>query len=137
MQIRRFSADLKTKIPGGHPGLYGVPIQLDRTQLNTQNMEELSQRFNGLPILLNRAMIVVAMYLEPHGSMDEHPAPVPILFLVTRGSGFVRIGGPAGETQPVTAGDAVLWPAGLDHTVWTEDEPLEAIVIDGPPEREQ
>src|SRR6266702_3534532 len=112
MQIRRFFSDLKTKIPGGHPGLY------------------------GLPILLNRPMSVVAMYLEPHGAMDEHSAEVPILFLVTSGRGFVRLGGPNGETQSVSAGDAVLWPARLDHMVWTEDEPLVAIVIDGPAERE-
>ncbi len=136
MQVRRFSADLKTKIPGGHPGLYGVPIQLDRAQLDTQDMEELAQRLNGLPILLNRPMLIVAIYLEPHGSMDEHPAEEPVLFLVTRGRGFVRIGGPTGETQSVTAGDAVLWPARLDHKVWAEDEPLEAILIHGPAERE-
>jgi quercetin dioxygenase-like cupin family protein len=137
MQVRHFSIDLKTKVPGGHPGLYTVPIQLDPALLNTQDSEVLARRFNGLPILLNRPMIVVAMYLEPHGSMDEHSADQPILFLVTKGSGFVRIGGPDGETRAVSAGDAVLWPAGLDHKIWTEDEPLEAIVIDGPAEREQ
>jgi transposase len=37
----------------------------------------------------------------------------------------------------VSAGDAVLWPAKLDHMVWTEEEPLAAIVIDGPAEREE
>ena len=137
MHIRRFSPDLKTKIPGGHPGLYGVPIQFDRAHLPTQNLEELAQRLNGLPILLNRPMLVVATYLEPHGSMDEHSAPAPILFLVTAGRGFVRIGGPTGETRSVTAGDAVLWPAHLDHKVWTEEESLEAILIDGPAEREE
>src|SRR5258708_17028664 len=137
MQVRRFSADLKTKIPGGHPGLYGVPIQLDSGQLNTQDLGALAQRLNGLPILLNRPMIVVAMYIEPHGSMDEHSADEPILFLVTHGKGFVRIGGSSGETRIVTAGDAVLWPAKLDHKVWAEDEPLEAILIHGPAEREQ
>jgi quercetin dioxygenase-like cupin family protein len=137
MQVRRFSADLKTKIPGGHPGLYGVPIQLDSAQLDTQDTEVLAQRFNGLPILLNRPMFVAAFYLEPHGYMDEHPAEEPVLFLVTRGRGFVRIGGPTGETQSVTAGDAVLWPARLDHKIWAEDEPLEAILIHGPAEREE
>jgi quercetin dioxygenase-like cupin family protein len=137
MQVRRFSADLKTKIPGGHPGLYGVPIQLDRAHLPIQNLEELAEHLNGLPILLNRPMLVVAMYLEPHGSMDEHSAAVPILFLVTAGRGFVRVGGPSGETRGVTSGDAVLWPAHLEHTVWTEEEPLEAILIDGPVEREE
>ena len=137
MQVRRFSADLKTKIPGGHVGLYGVPSQFDRANLPTPNLEELAQLVNGLPILLNRPMIVVAIYLESHGSMYEHSSEVPILFLATAGSGFVRIGGPEGEIRPVTAGDAVLWPAQLDHTVWTEDQPLEAILIDGQPEREQ
>src|SRR5579884_3102029 len=132
MHVRRFSADLKTKIPGGHPGLYAVPIQVDRAQLPTQNLEELAEQLSGLPILLDRPMHVVAMYLDPHGSMDEHSAQVPILFLVTAGRGFVRIGGPTGETRSVTAGDAVLWPAHREHMVWTEEEPLEAIVIDGP-----
>ncbi len=127
---------MRTKIPGGHRGLYAVHIQFDTAHANAQDREALAQRFNGLPILLNRPMIVLAMYLEPHGSMDEHSADQPILFLVTKGSGFVRIGGPNGETRSISAGDAVLWPTGVDHTVWTEDEPLEAIVIDGPAERE-
>ena len=137
MHIRRFSADLKTKIPGRHPGVYGVPIQLDSAHLFTQNMEEISQRLNGLPILLDRSMIVVAMYFEPHASIDEHSNEVPILFLVIAGRGFVRIGGPNGEARSISTGDAVLWPAQLDHTVWTEDEELQAILIDGPSEREE
>ena len=136
MQIRRFSADLKTKIPGRHPGVYGVPIQFDRADLVTQDVEEISQLLNGLPILLNRPMIVVAMYFEPHASIDEHSSEVPILFLVIGGKGFVRIGGPNGEVRPISTGDGVLWPAGVDHTAWTEDEELQAILIDGPAERE-
>jgi quercetin dioxygenase-like cupin family protein len=135
MQVRRFSPDLKTKVPGGHHGLYGVPIQIDRAKVFEQGMEELSKRLNGLPILLNRPMVVAALYLEPYGSMDEHSAEVPILFLVTRGKGFVRIGGPGGESRSVSAGDATLWPAGLDHMVWAEDEALDAIIIEGPAER--
>ena len=136
MQVRRFSPDLKTKIPGNHEGMYGVPIQFDADRFATSEQREaLAQRMNGLPILLNRPMYVNAMYFEPHGHMEEHSADVPILFIVIQGKGFVRIGGPDGETQEITAGDVVLWPAGLDHMVWTEDESLEAIVIDGPPER--
>ena len=137
MQIRRFSSELKTKIPGRNPGVYGIPIQLDSAHLFTQNKEEIAQRLNGLPILLDRPTIVVAMYFESHASIDEHSAEVPILFLVIGGKGFVRIGGPNGEVQQITTGDAVLWPAKLEHTVWTEDEELQAIVIDGPPEREE
>lgn len=137
IQICRFSADLKSKVPGGHPGIYAVPIQFDSSSIPLARMNEFAQRVNGLPLLLDRPLAVLAMYLEPHAAMDEHSADVPILFLVTGGTGFVRIGGAEGETRTISAGDAVLWPSQLDHMVWTEDETLQAIVIEGPAERTQ
>lgn len=108
---------------------------MDSSAASAQDAKALARRANGLPILTDRPLLVLAMYLDPHGAMDEHSADQPILVLVTGGSGFVRVGGPSGETRPVSAGDAVLFPAGLDHTIWTEDQPLHVIVIDGPPER--
>src|SRR5579859_1099726 len=135
LDIRRFSADFKTLVPGGHRGLFAVPIQLDRADLPTNDIDALVQRYHGLPILLNRSLAVVALYLDPHGAMDEHSAGEPILLLVIGGSGWVRIGGPDGETRAISVGDAVLWPAGLAHTIWTEDDPLRAIAIEGPAER--
>lgn len=135
MQVRRFTPDRKTKVPGGHPGLYAVPIHLDRAHLPTEDLDELARRLDGLPIVLDRPLLVAALYFEPHAQMDEHSAEQPILFLVVGGGGFVRLGGPDGETRLVSAGDAVLWPAGVDHAVWTEDEALQAIVVEGPAER--
>jgi quercetin dioxygenase-like cupin family protein len=129
LQIRRFSSDLKVKIPGNHPGLYGVPIQLMRTQLPPEKQEAFARRVNGLPLLLDAELQVEAMYFDPHASIEEHSADHPILFLVTNGQGTVRIGGPAGETREIQAGDAVLWPAHIDHAVWTDGEVLSAIVI--------
>src|SRR5579883_1789950 len=38
MQIRRFSPDLKTKVPGGHPGLYAVPIQIQNTGFSPERL---------------------------------------------------------------------------------------------------
>jgi quercetin dioxygenase-like cupin family protein len=135
VETRRFSPDLKTKVPGGHSGLYSVPIHLDRAHLPTGDLDELSRRLNGLPMLLDRPLVVVALYFEPHAQMDEHSAEQPILFLAIGGRGFVRVGGADGETRGVSAGDAVLWPAGVDHAVWTDDEALQAIVVEGPAER--
>lgn len=137
MQVRRFGEEVKTKVPGGHPGVYAVQIQADREHFAGRDLEQVARRLNGLPIMLNRPGLVVAMYIEPHGHIDEHSSDVPILFLVTSGRGYVRIGGPQGETREITVGDAVLWPPRLDHTVWTEDEALAAIIIDGPAEREE
>lgn len=136
MHIRTFTPDMKTPVPGKHRGLSAVMISFDRGDLPTQDMNALTKRWRGLPILLDRPMMVVALYLEPHGFMEEHSASSPILFLVTSGRGFVRVGGPDGETRSVGAGEAVLWPQGLDHTVWTQDEALAAIVIEGPEERD-
>lgn len=135
MQIRRFSADLKSKVSGGHPGLYAVPVQLDSSQVKPDNLEALARRANGLPLLIDTPTIIVAMYFEPHATLEEHSAGHPIVFLVTAGRGQMRIGGPKGETRTVVPGDAILWPAHVDHMVWTEDETLEAIVVELPMER--
>ncbi|MBO0780961.1 MAG: cupin domain-containing protein [Ktedonobacteraceae bacterium] len=129
MQIRRFSPDLKIKIPGNHPGLYGVPIQLPRGRIPPEKQEEFARRVHGIPLLLDAELQVEAMYFDPHASMEEHAAGHPILFLVINGRGTVRIGGPSGETCEVQTGDTVLWPAHIDHTVWTGEEELHAIVI--------
>lgn len=134
MQIRRFSSDLKIKIPGNHPGLYGVLIQMNRDRIPQEKQEEFAKRVNGMPLLLDTDLQVEAMYFEPHASMEEHSADHPILFLVISGRGNVRIGGPMGETCEIQAGEAILWPAHTDHTVWTVDEALHAIVINAPQE---
>lgn len=135
MQIRRFSPDHKTKVPGGHPGLYAVPIQVDRAGRTPDMLEDFARRVNGMPLLVDNELHVAALYLEPHATMDEHSADHPMLFLVTSGQGSVRIGGSAGETLAIQAGDAMIWPAHLDHMVWTDQETLQAIVVEEPPER--
>ncbi len=134
MQMRRFTPDLKSKIPGNHPGLYGVPIQINRAQIPPDKLEEFARHVNGMPLLLDADLQVEMLYFEPHASMEEHSADHPILFLVINGQGNVRIGGAMGETREIQAGHAVLWPAHTDHTVWTGDEELHAIVINAPQE---
>lgn len=129
MHIRRFSPDLKSKIPGNHPGLYGVPIQFRRGQVPPEKEEAFARRVHGMPLLLDADLQVEIMYFDPHASMEEHATDHSVLFLVINGQGTVRLGGPTGETREVQAGDAVLWPAHADHTVWTGDEELHAIVI--------
>ncbi|MGH2480810.1 MAG: cupin domain-containing protein [Ktedonobacteraceae bacterium] len=134
MQIRRFSPDMKTKITGNHPGLYGVPIQINRSMIPPDKLEAFGQRVHGMPFLLDVDVQVEAMYFDPYASIEEHSADHPVLFLVISGQGTMCIGGPAGETRVVEAGDAVLWPAHVDHTVWTDEERLYAIVITMPQE---
>jgi quercetin dioxygenase-like cupin family protein len=132
MLIRQFNEDHKMKIPGNHPGLYGILIQVNRALVPQDKQEELANHWGGMPILLDADLQVEIMYLDQHASMEEHSAEQPILFLVINGQGYTRIGGPQGETREIQTGEAVLWPAYTDHTVWTEDATLQAIVITGP-----
>jgi quercetin dioxygenase-like cupin family protein len=131
MRVRHFGADQKVKIPGGHPGLYGVPIGMAREILHAdgRDLEALAARVHGLPFTFATRVTVEAMYFEPHAQLDEHSAPHDILFIVLTGGGTLRLGGPEGETRALVAGDAVIWPAGVDHAVWTDGEPLSAIVV--------
>jgi quercetin dioxygenase-like cupin family protein len=130
IQIRRFGPDLKTKVPGGHPGLYAYPIAINGSGIPAEKLEAMAQRLNGLPLLLGTDLHVVALYFDPHASMDEHQADHPILFLAISGQGTMRLGGPNGETRTIQSGEAVLWPAYVDHAVWTDTEPLHAIAIE-------
>lgn len=131
MHVRRFSSDIKAKIPGGHPGLHGVFILANQASVPTDPaaLASFSERMHGMPLTLDAPLQVEAMYFEPHARLDEHSAPFPILFMVTGGRGMLRIGGPSGETREIQSGDAVIWPENQDHMVWTEDDPLEAIVV--------
>lgn len=130
IQIRKFGPEVKT--PGHRPGatgVSGVVVQLPREADTQLSAEEMARRFKGQPIVMNREDRVTVLYFDPHGEIDEHDAREPILFVVIGGSGFVRLGGPDGETVEVHPGDALLWPKQVLHKVWTDDDPLQAIVI--------
>ncbi len=130
-EIRRFGPEIKTPLP--RPGVKGVSvvaIQLPPHVANRFSPDELVERYKGKPFFLDQPMSVFAHYYEAYAEIDEHDAPIPVLFLVISGSGFVRIGGREAETVPVSAGDAVLWPANVTHKAWTQGEPMQALIID-------
>ena len=104
MRVRRFSADRGSKVPGGHPGLFAVPVLWDQALARGQDWDDLARRLNGAPLLVDAPVAVAALYFDPNARMDEHDADHPILLLVTSGQGFVRLGGAAGETRAIGAG---------------------------------
>jgi quercetin dioxygenase-like cupin family protein len=55
----------------------------------------------------------VVVELGPGGVLGRHPAGVPQLFVVIRGSGWAS--GGDGEVIDLRAGDAVAWDAGEEH----------------------
>ncbi|WP_035847329.1 cupin domain-containing protein [Kitasatospora azatica] len=71
---------------------------------------------------------LTCLSIAPGGTIGTHPAPVDQLFLVIAGAGWVS--GPDGVRIPVTAGTAVHWSAGEDHTSGT-DSGLTALALEG------
>ncbi len=131
VEIRQFGPDKKQPVPTPGPvNLSAVIIQLPDIVREKMPEEKLKERFGGLPLFLNRDVAVAALYLDPHGEINEHDSDQPTLLLVIGGSGFVQVGGATAPVQAVKAGDAMLWPAHVLHKAWAEDEPMQMITIE-------
>lgn len=59
--------------------------------------------------------------IEPHSNPDQ------AWFVVIEGGGWVSVGE---ERARVAAGEAVLWPAGVEHAAWTDLSEMRAIVVE-------
>ena len=130
-EIRQFGPDKKHPIPFPGPvNLSSVMIQLPSEVKEKMPEEKLRERFEGLPLFINRDVAVAALYLDPHGEINEHDSDRPTLLLIIGGNGYVQVGGTTAPIQPVKAGDALLWPPFVLHKAWTEDEPMQMITVE-------
>ena len=68
---------------------------------------------------LAREAHAVVLELGPGGVLGRHPAGVPQLFVVVRGSGWVS--GAAGGREQIEAGEAVVWESGEEHESGSEE----------------
>jgi quercetin dioxygenase-like cupin family protein len=66
--------------------------------------------------------------IEPGGGLKRHPATFPQILAVLDGAGTVS--GADGAAQPITAGEAVFWPAGEEHETRSEHG-LTALILEG------
>jgi quercetin dioxygenase-like cupin family protein len=69
----------------------------------------------------------VVIEIGPGGVVARHPAGVPQLFVVIRGSGWVS--GADGGPEAIAAGEAVLWEQGEEHESGSE-EGMTALVVE-------
>ena len=79
-------------------------------------------------VLLKRAGIAVAnLRFSPDASIDEHSAPFEIDVICISGEGFVSIGK---EVARFRAGERVVWPAGVNHRLWTQGTEMETVMVE-------
>jgi quercetin dioxygenase-like cupin family protein len=69
------------------------------------------------------------IYIEPNGVVGYHEAPVPQLFLIVQGQGWVT--SENREKVFVTQGECVFWEKGEGHES-SSDIGMTAIVIESP-----
>lgn len=79
-------------------------------------------------VLLNRAGIAVAnLRFSPHATIDEHSAPFEVDVICLAGEGFVSVGN---DPSAFRGGDRVVWPAGVNHRLWTESSEMETLMVE-------
>jgi quercetin dioxygenase-like cupin family protein len=72
---------------------------------------------------------VVEHHYAPGGEMREHSALMAILCICIAGQGFVKVGD---ETSELRTNQAVVWPVGKTHKLWTTDSSVTVLLIHFP-----
>lgn len=130
VELRDFTPHLTDTELGDSRGLRVNAIQIRRSFAERFAPNELAARFNGMPIVLDEPVSVMAMEFDPNGETGERRSRFPILVVVTHGSGFVRLGGEGADPVAIRAGQAVLWPAGDLFKAWAGEAGMKAIGIE-------
>lgn len=106
MEIRRFG--VAHRRPDGPPNTIGVTGQVIHTDARG---------------------VIAELAFGRRASLQPHSNPSTTWFIVIEGGGWVRVGD---EAARVAAGEAVLWPAGVDHAAWTELSEMRALAVELP-----
>ena len=73
--------------------------------------------------------LVVEHHNGPGGEMPEHATEEAVLCICVGGRGFVKV---ADETARLVAHEAVVWPAGKPHRLWTTDSSMTVLLVHFP-----
>jgi quercetin dioxygenase-like cupin family protein len=71
--------------------------------------------------------VVAELAFGPRAMIAPHSNPNTTLFIVIGGGGWVQVGE---ERSRVNQGEAVVWPAGIEHGAYTEGSEMRAIVVE-------
>jgi quercetin dioxygenase-like cupin family protein len=94
LEVRRFGVGHRR--PDGPPGTVGL---------------------QGQVIHSDARGVVAELAFRRNARFSPHSSPSTTWFLVIEGGGWVQVGD---ERTRVQAGEAVLWPAHVEHAAWTD-----------------
>lgn len=104
IDVRRFGVGFRR--PEGPPGTHGLTGQVIHSD--------------------GRGLISELAFTRG-GAVTPHDNPNTTWFCVIEGGGWVMVGD---ERRRVAAGEAVLWPANVTHSAWTDQAEMRAMVIE-------
>jgi len=70
---------------------------------------------------------VAELAFARRATLDLHSGPNSAWLVIVEGGGWVQVGD---ERARVAAGEAVPWPAGIEHAAWTELSEMRAFLIE-------
>jgi quercetin dioxygenase-like cupin family protein len=81
----------------------------------------------GRPIHSDARGTIAELAFARGARIEPHSNPNLTWLLVVEGGGWVQVGD---ETARIAAGEAVLWPADVVHSAWTEHGEMRAFVVE-------
>ena len=86
-----------------------------------------SEGLTGQVIHSDGRGVVAELAFGRGGRIEPHSNPNTTYFVVIEGGGWTQVGD---EQIRVSAGEAVVWPAGVQHGAWTDYSQMRAIVVE-------
>ena len=81
----------------------------------------------GRVLLLRSGIVIANLRFSAHAFIDEHSAPFEIDVVCIDGAGYVSVDG---VSSPLRCGEAVTWPASVNHRLWTDSSGMETLMIE-------
>jgi quercetin dioxygenase-like cupin family protein len=83
----------------------------------------------GKVILDSPELLLALLRFDRHGAIPPHPGQTDTIVACLEGAGFTSVDG---VTAPIVAGQRVVWPAGIEHGLWTEGSTMTTLMVERP-----
>ena len=82
---------------------------------------------DGKVLVRETDFFIAMLRFQPHATTHEHPGENETLVVCLDGEGFTSVGD---ETTPLRASERALWPVGVRHRLWTEEETMTTLMVE-------
>jgi len=81
----------------------------------------------GRVIFRDDALLLAVLRFAQDGTIHEHAGENDTVVACLEGSGYTSVGD---DVAPISAGERVSWPRGVDHRLWTEDATMTTLMVE-------